>query len=325
MPPKIWLFEPMKIPKTQPSLLPQSHHQRIEGLLHDSIIKDYQLAYDALRQKLQIRRYSESTQSSYLYMFKAFLRFYYPGDVRQISRGAVMDYLEHLITEKDVSASFQNQAINAIKFYLEQVLSYPTQYYRLDRPIREKRLPQVLSKSELEKILGTIHNLKHLAILTTIYAAGLRIGELVDLRIGDIDSKAMRIWVRQGKGKKDRITLLSPSLLKLLRRYYVQHKPKDWLFEGPGGGRPYSTSSIRKILKRACHRAGIRKHVVVHTLRHSFATHLLEQGVNLRYIQELLGHSNPNTTEIYTHVSRSDMIEISSPLEEMKITGIFGG
>lgn len=233
-----------------------------------------------------------------------------------------MDYLVWMIDSKGASSSHQNQAINAIKFYLEHVLGYPTQYFVIDRPVKEKTLPQVLSKEEVGSILKQVRNTKHLAILTAIYASGLKISELINLKVGDIDSQNMRLWIRQGKGKKDRLTILSPTLLELLRVYYKKYKPKDWLFEGPGG--PYSASSIRKVLHRACKKAGIRKKVVVHTLRHSFATHLLEQGVNLRYIQELLGHTSSKTTEIYTHVSSRQLVGIASPLDQMKSMGIFG-
>ncbi len=299
-----------------------THRERLENQLHQSVVQGYKLALDAMQQKLTLRRYSPSTHQSYLSMFKMFLKYYFPKDLSMLNRPEVLTYLQWMITEKKASIAHQNQAINAIKFYLEQVLGYPKEYFYIDRPMREQRLPQVLSQEEIGSILSQIKNVKHLAILTTIYSAGLRISELINLRVEDIDSDQMRIWIRQGKGKKDRLTILAPSLLPLLRDYFKSHRPKNWLFEGPGHMQ-YSPSSIRKVLQRACSKAKIKKHVVVHTLRHSFATHLLEQGVNLRYIQELLGHTSSKTTEIYTHVSRSRMIEVKSPLENLKITGIF--
>lgn len=185
-----------------------------------------------------------------------------------------------------------------------------------------KTIPEVLSEEEVAIILKATDNLKHKAILTTIYAAGLRVGELLNLKISDIDSHHMRIWVREGKGCKDRLTTLSPHLLKLLRVYYKRYRPQEYLFEGPQGS-PYSPTSVRKILARACSRAGIRKKVRPHTLRHSFATHLLEQGTNLRYIQQLLGHTSVKTTEIYTHVSSKNLQTIHSPLDRMVDSGIF--
>lgn len=304
-----------------PKLVTQ--RSRLETQLHKSIIVGYKRALDAMERKLTIRRYSASTHQSYLFMFKAFLKFYFPQDLSMLNSNEVVAYMHWLVEDKKSSTSYQNQAVNAIKFYLEQVLGYPTQYFYIDRPMREKTLPFVLSQEEVARILIQVKNVKHLAMLTTIYSAGLRISELLNLKIEDIDSDKMRIWIRQGKGKKDRLTILSPSLLPLLRTYYSTCKPQKWLFEGPGKMR-YSGGSIRKILKRACARAKINKPVVVHTLRHSFATHLLEQGVNLRYIQELLGHTSSKTTEIYTHVSHSDMIEVKSPLENMNLSSIFG-
>lgn len=165
-------------------------------------------------------------------------------------------------------------------------------------------------------------NLKHKALLTTLYSAGLRMGELLNLRLTDIDSDHMRIWVREGKGAKDRLTVLSGHLLDLLRLYYRQYRPKTYLFEGPDG-RPYSATSVRKVLRRATESAGIKKSIRPHTLRHSFATHLLEQGTNLRYIQSLLGHSSAKTTEIYTHVSSKKREEVRSPLDKIVADGIF--
>ena len=313
----------MKFPIVTAEASIQTHRERLEYQLHQSVIQGYKIALDAMQQKLTIRRYSASTHRSYLSLFKAFLKYYFPKDLSVLNRSEVLNYLQWIITDKKASIAHQNQAINAIKFYLEQVLGYPAEHFYIDRPVREQRLPQVLSQEEITRILSHVRNVKHLTILTTIYSAGLRISELINLKVEDIDSDEMRIWIRQGKGKKDRLTILAPSLLPLLRDYYKINRPKNWLFEGQGHMQ-YSASSIRKVLSRACRRAGIKKHVVVHTLRHSFATHLLEQGVNLRYIQELLGHTSSKTTEIYTHVSRSGMIEVKSPLENMEITGIFG-
>jgi site-specific recombinase XerD len=186
----------------------------------------------------------------------------------------------------------------------------------LERPIKDKKLPMVLTEKEISRILQVITNLKHKTIITTIYSAGLRISEALHLKIHDIDSENMRIWVRGGKGKKDRISILSKHLLDLLRQYYRAYKPKEYLFEGPDG-KPYSASSTRKVLHRACEKAGITKDVKVHTLRHSFGTHLVENGTNLRYIQDLMGHGSSKTTEIYTHVSKEKLDEVRSPLENL--------
>lgn len=166
----------------------------------------------------------------------------------------------------------------------------------ISRPRDESYLPEVLNEQEITGILNATENLKHKAILMTIYSAGLRIGEAINLKIKDIDSERMQIRVEQGKGKKDRYTLLSAKTLEVLRKYFLEYKPKVWLFEGVKGDN-YSQKGIQAILKKSVEKAGIKKHVTVHTLRHSFATHLLEAGTDLRYIQSLLGHANSKTTE----------------------------
>ena len=189
-------------------------------------------------------------------------------------------------------------------------------WYNIDRPLKEKRLPRVLSQQEVNHILIRVNNIKHKAILSSIYGCGLRISECINLRITDIDSDNGRIWIRNAKGRKDRLTLLPESLLIMLRKYFIEYKPTHWLFEGPKE-KQYSATSIRNIFKRAKALAGISKPATIHTLRHSFATHLLENGTNLRYIQELLGHSSSKTTEIYTHVARSELTNIISPLDSL--------
>lgn len=221
---------------------------------------------------------------------------------------------KYLVIDKQVSASYQNQAINAIKFYNEHVLGLDRTYYEIDRPFKPKNLPRVLSQKDVQKILLEVKNIKHKAILSIIYGCGIRISECINMRLTDIDSDANRVWVRNAKGRKDRITLLPESLLTLLREYYLAYRPKKWLFEGPNCEQ-YSGSSIRKVFSRAKSKARVRKPASVHTLRHSFATHLLENGTNLRYIQQLLGHSSSKTTEIYTHVTESHLINVVSPLD----------
>lgn len=278
--------------------------------------KEYKSAVQAMISKLELCRYSPATQHTYVYMFRQFLSAHYPRSLHQITKADIEQYHLHLIREKKISRSYQNQSINAIKFYAEKVLGHGRQHFELERPPKVNRLPVVLSLAEIRRILSCCKNLKHRAMLTTMYAAGLRMGELLNLKPRDIDSETMSIWVRQGKGVKDRCTMLSPVLLKLLRQYFQEYRPNTYLFEGPKG-RQYSASSVRKVLQRAVRLAGIQKVVKPHTLRHSFATHLLENGTNLRYIQTLLGHSSSKTTEIYTHVSTTSLKEIVSPLDLM--------
>jgi len=224
-------------------------------------------------------------------------------------------YILNLIQLKNISISQQNQRINAIKFYYEKVLGRNKQYYELHRPHKEHKLPKVLSKNEIKRILNSCNNIKHHCILILIYSAGLRRSELIDLEISNIDSERMVININGAKGKKDRISLLSINTLNLLRKYYKEYKPKKYLFEGSKGGK-YSSTSIAKLLKNAANKAGIQKNVTPHMLRHSFATHLLEQGTDLRFIQELLGHSSSKTTEIYTHVSKKAIDKIKNPVDD---------
>jgi len=265
-----------------------------------------------------MKRYSENTIKSYTNHLKMFIQFYPDEDLNTITDEQIKDYLIFLIDERKVSSSYQNQAINAIKFYYEQVLGRPTKKYYLQRPKKEKKLPAVLSEEEVAKILKQISNIKHKAIIYLIYSGGLRLSEVINLKIEDIDSKRKQIWIRGAKGKKDRITLLSDKVLISLREYYKEYKPKLWLFEGADGGQ-YSSRSVQNIFKLALKKSNIKKHATIHTLRHSFATHLLEHGTDLRYIQELLGHNSSKTTEIYTHITKTGMEKIKSPLDELEI------
>ncbi|NOZ47240.1 MAG: tyrosine-type recombinase/integrase [Chlorobi bacterium] len=279
--------------------------------------ENYRRCPDEYIDKLQVLRYSKNTVKTYVSMFEKFINYYEGIDLLRITEEDIRKYLLYLVESK-VSNSYQNQMINAIKFYYEIVLGLPNRYYQIDRPRREKRLPLVLSVEEVQRLLKTVTNLKHKAILTTIYSAGLRISELLNLKLSDIQSDRMLIFVRDSKGNKDRNTLLGKKTLKILRQYYKQYRPKNYLFEGINGTK-YSSTSVQKILKRALKNAKIIKPATVHTLRHSFATHLLEKGTNLRYIQTLLGHSSPKTTEIYTRVSNVDIEYIINPIDIIEI------
>ena len=264
---------------------------------------------------LQQKRYSTSTIKTYISYFRQFQEYFAKNHLHHVSIEQINSYILDLVNKSSISPSQQNQRINAIKFYYEKVLGRNKGYYNIERPRKEKKLPTVLTKSEVQLLIQNIKNLKHKCILTTIYSAGLRRSELINLKVSDIDSKRGLIKVRGSKGKKDRYTLLSDKLVKLLREYYRVYGPDDWLFEGLHGGQ-YSATSIAKILNKALKQAGIQKHATPHSLRHSFATHLLEQGTNLRYIQEILGHEDPKTTQIYTHVATNEISKIRSPLDD---------
>ncbi len=286
-------------------------------------IPNYRTCPEEYVHKLEERRYSPSTIRAYVPLFEEFLNYFPQKAIDELGEKEVMVFSRYLVTERKVSSSHQNQAINAIKFYFEKVKGGERKYYHVDRPIREKVLPEVLSEEEVSAIIKATYNLKHKAILMTIYSAGLRIGELINLRIKDIDSKRMQIRVEQGKGKKDRYTLLSSKALEILRTYIKQERPHYYLFEGQGSkvDKPlkYSARSIQSILKQSLQRTDIKKKITVHTLRHSFATHLLENGTDLRYIQSLLGHESPKTTQIYTHITTKGFDQIKSPLDGLDI------
>ncbi len=267
--------------------------------------------------KLQIKRYSENTARTYIVAFEDFLNFFPSKGLLEINELDIAIYLKNLV-QRGVSSSYQNQAINAIKFYYEIVLGLPNRFYTVDRPRSENKLPNVMSEEEISKIIHVTNNIKHKAIIVTIYSCGLRLSELLSLKITDIQSDRNLLLIRNAKGKKDRNTILSNTTIALLRKYYLLYKPKEFLFEGQQGGR-YSEKSVQNIVKQALKLANINKPCSTHTLRHSFATHLLENGTDLRYIQVLLGHSSPKTTEIYTRVSTKSLRDIKSPLDKLNI------
>ncbi len=268
--------------------------------------------------KMQELRYSASTITTYVMLFEELINHFPTYDIDKIDERMIIAFCRFLVIERKVSASYQNQAINAAKFYFEKVLGGQRKLYQLDRPNREKALPIVLSTQEITDILKAVTNLKHKTILTVIYSAGLRISEVVNLKIKDIDSERMQIRIEQSKGKKDRYTLLSTKALLILREYFKEYKPKIYLFVGQNDEQ-YSTRSIQTFFQDALQKAKVKKKASVHTLRHSFATHLLENGTDLRYIQMLLGHESSKTTEIYTHVTTKGFDQIKSPLDHLDI------
>ncbi len=269
-------------------------------------------------EKLKELRYSINTQNVYTDLFEEFINYYPEKQAEEITEEEIISFLRYLVNERKISTSYQNQSINAIKFYYERVLGGKRKIYLIERPRKEKYLPEVLSEEEVAAILKSITNIKHKALIMTIYSGGLRISELINLKVKDIDSDRMQIRISQSKGKKDRYTLLSKKTLLILRQYFKEYKPKEWLFEGEGGGQ-YTDSSIYQIFKKALAAAGIKKKVSIHSLRHSFATHLLENGTDLRYIQSLLGHSSSKTTEIYTHITTKGFDQIKNPLDKLDI------
>lgn len=267
--------------------------------------------------KLLLKRYSPSTIATYSSCLKEYLCFF-NKPLGELSDQDINTYLLNLIN-KGYSRSTQNQHINAIKFYHEHVLGRERKTYWLDRPKKETKLPVVLSIEETTDLLNQIKNLKHRCIVALLYSSGLRVGEVINLKIEHIDSSNMQLIIKSGKGAKDRNIPLDKRLLTLLRNYYKAHKPTEYLFNGQLELK-YSTTSIRAFIKKAAHQAGIKKNVTPHTLRHSYATHLLEVGTDLRYIQALLGHNDIKTTQIYTHVRSTALQEIESPFAKLSLT-----
>lgn len=272
---------------------------------------------ERFKQFLRSKRYSESTIVTYSEALKSFLVFYREKTVAEINNEDVIIYNNDYILKNKLSASFQNQIVNAIKLFFQTIRDTKMMVDKIHRPKRAKVLPNVLSKEEIKLILNAHSNIKHKAMLSLIYACGLRRSELLQLKPADIDAMRGIVIIRQAKGKKDRIAPLSEKILILLREYYSISKPKIWLFEGQNAGERYSEQSLQSVLKQALQKVGNTKPVTLHWLRHSYATHLLESGTDLRYIQELLGHSSSKTTEIYTHVSTKSIQQIKSPFDDL--------
>lgn len=269
-----------------------------------------------LEKKLILKSYSKNTIDSYKSELSIFLKYFEKFNLKMITKDQIESYIHYMITKYKISESKQNLAINAIKFYYEQVLGQPREYYDIQRPKKANSLPNVLSEQEVLALINSPSNIKHKAILYTIYSGGLRISEAINLRIIDIHSDDSYIFIKGGKGKRDRQTLLSNNLLEVLCEYYKKHKPSYWLFEGQDGGK-YSSKSIQNIFRKAQQKSKANPWSTPHTLRHSFATHLLENGENLRNIQALLGHSSSKTTEIYTHLVNISNNKIQNPLDKM--------
>jgi site-specific recombinase XerD len=266
---------------------------------------------------LKNKRYAESTFRQYTSMFEEFINYHRKLALEDIGTTEIKEFIGYLVQERKVSPSYQNVAVNAIKFYYEKVLGGPRRFIDIDRPRREKHLPEVLSRAEVFSMISSIINQKHKFILVLLYSTGLRRGELLKLKLGDIDRDNMKIWVRGGKGNKDRYVQLGKNALKVLNEYLELYNPRDYLIEGRR--EQYSASSIAALIRTAAEKAGIEKNVTPHIFRHSYATHMLEDGIDTRFIQELLGHESIKTTQIYSHVTNNNINNITNPFDKMDI------
>ena len=270
-----------------------------------------------LRKIMQVKRYSESTIKTYCFLIhkieKDFKR-----SLSELSETDLHTYVYAQIHQSGISRSTQKQIVNALRLYYIEVLGVETNFHFLLPRKSDFVIPEVLSKNEVLVIMNQSKNIKHRALLALLYSAGLRIGEVINLKIKYIDSERMTILVKGGKGVKDRIVPLSKNLLILLREYYKKYRPKDFLFEGQNSPQ-YSSSSANQFIKRYTKKAGIKKKVTAHTFRHSYATHLLENGTDIRLIQKLLGHNSIKTTMMYTHVAEQSLLSVQSPFDNYNI------
>ncbi|MPM26483.1 IS91 family transposase ISTha3 [bioreactor metagenome] len=266
--------------------------------------------------EMELRGYSPKTIKNYTYHISSFVRFYKKSP-SLLGESEIRRYLHHCITEKKLNEGTVNAGYSALKFLYTKILNKPWNVEKLTRVKERRRLPIVLSPEEVKNIFDATEYLKHKAILMTIYSGGLRVSEVCNLKITDIDSKNMQIFIREGKGKKDRYTLLSKTNLEVLREYWKEYKPKEFLFSGRYRTDAIKPRSVQRVFEKARKKAGVSKHATVHTLRHSFATHLLDSGTDICYIQRLLGHTRISTTTIYLHLRRMDLLSIKSPLDTL--------
>jgi len=269
---------------------------------------------DQMEMDMRLRRFSPKTIACYLACMKGVAK-HFRKSPAELGDEEIRAYLHYLMEERKVSQSVLVQTYSALKFFFEKTLQKQWNALRIPRCKQRRKLPGVLTREEVESILSATKNLKHRAILMTIYAAGLRIGEVTRLKVSDIDSGRMMIRVNEGKGLKDRYSLLGERNLEMLRLYWRAYRPLGWLFPGRNACDPVSVSAIQRVFKTSLERAGIKKKASVHTLRHCFATHLLESGTDLYYIQRLLGHKSASTTSVYLHITGKEIRKIKSPID----------
>jgi integrase/recombinase XerD len=278
----------------------------------------YENALIALEEKMMVARYSWRTIKSYKHCLRNLLLFYPEQKPSSLNRAALNKFLLHLVKDKSASESVQSQHACTLKLFYGGVCGQHEKVEGIVKMRKEEKLPSVLTEQEVERLLAACEQPKHKCILMLLYSGGLRLGEVTNLRITDLQPEANRLFVRCGKGKKDRCTILSARVWEKIEAYIALYKPVDWLFEGQDGGK-YKDRSVQEAFTKAKLKSGINLNATCHTLRHSFATHLLEKGVDLRYIQELLGHASSRTTEIYTHITKKGWDKISSPIDFLKI------
>lgn len=269
---------------------------------------------------LKSKRYSENTVETYLDHLSLFFRFYNSKPIYKITNNDIIVFNNDYVIRRGLSVSFQNQLISAVKLFYSRLQDKEMDLEQIERARRSRQLPKVLSKEEVAMLLSSIRNMKHKTMLSLIYSCGLRRSELLNLTVKDVDSKRKLLYINKAKGNRDRVVPLSEKILEALRVYYRAYKPVNWLFEGEQSGEQYSESSLQNLFRIAVLRCRIKRKITLHCLRHSYATHLLEAGTDLRYIQELLGHKSSRTTEIYTHVSMRSIQNIKNPFDDLDVS-----
>lgn len=286
-----------------PSVPAGAKKERVRpGDLTGVLIEEEEEAIRSFRRWMHHCRYSRSTVGTYTASLITFLKFIKPKVALEVKEGDVVYFVNEYILRNGMSYAYQNQVLSALKLFYGEVYKTRLDIEKLKRPRREHKLPNVLGRGEVAAILKAPLNLKHRTMLAMIYGCGLRRGELLNLEPIHVDQERKLLIIKQAKGMKDRVVPLSDKMLARIREYREAYKPVVWLFEGQGKGQKYSETSLQEVFKQALKKSGIDKPATLHWLRHSFATHLLEGGTDLRYIQELLGHKSSRTTEIYTHV-----------------------
>ena len=263
-------------------------------------------------------RYSNNTIKTYISMIELFFKFHSQKDIHEINTKDIELFNDQYIIKNNFSSTFQNQLINAVKLFYTYNTNQHLDLQNLNRPKKSKKLPEVLSLNEIKLILTSIKNTKHKTLLSLVYSCGLRIGEALNLKVNSIDLNRQLVHIKSAKGRKDRFVPLSSKMIDILKKYLSLYNPSLYLFEGQTNI-TYSATSARQVLKRTLSKTNIRKNITLHTLRHSYATHLLENGTDIRFIQELLGHNSPKTTMIYTHVSTTSLQKIKNPFDDFNI------
>jgi site-specific recombinase XerD len=288
------------------------------GLNAPSITANNKKEFARFVDQLRLKSYSSSTIKTYRNEFMQLLQLLGEIRVQDLKPEQLKRYMIYC-ANRGFSENTLHSRLNALKFYFENLLKREKFFWEIPRPKKPLLLPKVLNENELARLFNALSNKKHKAMLFTVYSAGLRVSEIINLKLADIDSKRMQIFIRRAKGKKDRYVALSPLLLDILRSYIREsnHRPKEWLFESSQTHAAYPARTVQQIFTNAKRKAGISKDVGIHSLRHSFATHLLEKGTDIKYIKELLGHFNIKTTERYLHVSKKQLVNIASPLDDL--------